>query len=174
MNSIPAEVQALLDKQAIYEAIVRYCRGLDRCDADLAKSAWHADAIYEHGGHYNGNAHEFCDYAMPFLKPFGPMSHMTCQVHVELKGDLAHVESYGLAYQRLVKDGQPFDCVVGARLLDKFAKRNGEWKIAHRRAILDWNNDIPNVESWGKGLYGHFDPVAYGGRKDKTDPSYIW
>lgn len=174
MTDVSPEVQALLDKQAIYEAIVRYCRGLDRLDAELAKSAWHADAIYEHGGHYNGNAHQFVDEAVAFLRPFGPMSHMICQVLIDLQGDKAHGETYGLAYQRLEKDGQPFDCVMGVRLLDHFEKRNGEWKMVHRRAILDWNNDIPSVESWGKGLYGHWDTTGFGGRKDRTDPSYIW
>jgi hypothetical protein len=174
MSQIDSEIQALLDKQAIYETIIRYCRGLDRFDVELMRSAWHPDAIYEHGGHYNGNAYEFCDMAIAFLKPFGPMAHMICQVHIELKDDRAHAESYGLAYQRLEKDGLSFDCVIGARLLDHFEKRNGEWKIAHRRAILDWNNDIPNVETWGKGLYGQWDTTEYGGRKDKTDPSYFW
>jgi len=174
MAHLPAEVQALLDKQVIYEAIVRYCRGLDRLDAALAKSAWHPDAIYEHGGHYHGNAHQFVDEAIAFLRPLGPMSHLTCQVHVELHGDKAHAETYGLAYQRLEKDGEAFDCCMGVRLLDHFEKRDGQWKIAHRRAILDWNNDIPNVESWGKGLYGTWDTSNYRGRKDRSDPSYIW
>lgn len=39
MRQIDSEIQALLDKQAIYETIIRYCRGLDRFDVELMRSA---------------------------------------------------------------------------------------------------------------------------------------
>jgi SnoaL-like domain len=35
------EVRELLDKQAIHEALMHYCRGIDRCDEDLIRSAYH-------------------------------------------------------------------------------------------------------------------------------------
>jgi hypothetical protein len=42
-------VQALLDKQSIYEVLVTYCRGVDRCDEDLIRSAFHDDSYDDHG-----------------------------------------------------------------------------------------------------------------------------
>ena len=44
------EVQALVDKQAILEVLTRYCRALDRGDAALIASAYHPDAVDDHGG----------------------------------------------------------------------------------------------------------------------------
>jgi hypothetical protein len=36
-----AVLQSLADKQAIYEVLLRYCRGIDRIDMDLVRSAFH-------------------------------------------------------------------------------------------------------------------------------------
>ena len=49
------DVQELLDKQQIHEALMRYARGVDRGDAALICSAYHPDAVDEHGvGDYTG------------------------------------------------------------------------------------------------------------------------
>jgi len=47
------EVQALLDKQAIYEVICRFARGADRVDRELILSCFHRDALYHYAG-YDG------------------------------------------------------------------------------------------------------------------------
>ena len=39
----------LLDREAIREAMGRYCRGIDRLDVDLIRSAYHEDAFDDHG-----------------------------------------------------------------------------------------------------------------------------
>ena len=36
-----AKLQELLDKQSIYEVLVRYCRGADRCDEAIIRSVYH-------------------------------------------------------------------------------------------------------------------------------------
>ncbi|WP_221890845.1 nuclear transport factor 2 family protein [Microbispora sp. KK1-11] len=33
------------DQQEIHEVVLRYCRGVDRLDMDLVRSAYHPDAI---------------------------------------------------------------------------------------------------------------------------------
>ena len=40
-----SQLQELLDKQALYEVVARYCRGVDRADEELVRSAYHPDAI---------------------------------------------------------------------------------------------------------------------------------
>src|SRR3546814_11593208 len=42
-------VRELYDKQKIREVVTRYCRGVDRMDRDLFLSAYHPDAIDDHG-----------------------------------------------------------------------------------------------------------------------------
>jgi hypothetical protein len=43
-------LEALLDKQAIYDVLLRYCRRIDRVDVDLVRSGYHAGAIDHHTG----------------------------------------------------------------------------------------------------------------------------
>ena len=52
------ELQAFIDKQAIQDVLVRYCRGVDRCDLEMLRSAYWEDATDDHGS-LSGNAWEF-------------------------------------------------------------------------------------------------------------------
>ena len=58
--SQPPDVQALLDKQAIYEVVCRYCRGIDRLDLDLVRSCYDVDAREHHPG-YDGDVDGFVE-----------------------------------------------------------------------------------------------------------------
>jgi hypothetical protein len=42
-------LQQLIDKLEIHEVLTRYCRGIDRCDAELLESVYHPDATDNHG-----------------------------------------------------------------------------------------------------------------------------
>jgi hypothetical protein len=50
-------LQELLDNQAIREVVMRYRRGVDRCDPDLVASAYFSDAEDDHPGgqHFTGD-----------------------------------------------------------------------------------------------------------------------
>ena len=43
------EVRALADKEAIREALYRYCRSVDRLDAPLGHSVFHEDSYADYG-----------------------------------------------------------------------------------------------------------------------------
>ena len=51
MDLDPQEIRRLLDKEAIREVLLRYARGIDRHDDDLMASAYHPDAIDDHGAY---------------------------------------------------------------------------------------------------------------------------
>jgi SnoaL-like domain len=55
-----AAIRELLDRQAILDCIHRYTRGMDRHDKEMALSAYHPDAIDDHGL-YCGVAKDFID-----------------------------------------------------------------------------------------------------------------
>ena len=44
----------LLDKQAIWEVMLRYCRSIDHRDHDLVRSTYHPDAYDDHGSFVGG------------------------------------------------------------------------------------------------------------------------
>jgi ketosteroid isomerase-like protein len=176
MPPTDAQIQALLDKEDCRELVRNYARGLDRCDAEMMKRSFHPDALFEQVGHFNGNAHEFCDFAANLLKTLGPQQHMAGQHIVELHGDTAYGECYGLSFHRLnTPQGESVDSLLGARLLDRYERRDDVWKIAHRRTIVEWNLDVPTNETMGAGGLGETElKDEHRGRKDREDPIYQW
>ncbi len=141
------------------------------------KSVFHPDAHFEHVDHWNGPADGFCDMACTLLRTLGPQQHLIGQHIVEVVSPtLAFGQAYGFALHRAVTPAaRQIDNLLGARLLDRYEKRDGVWKIAHRKTVVDWNLDIDTCETWGQGAFGppHM-PEQFRGRKDRDDPSYTW
>jgi hypothetical protein len=161
------EVQALLDKQAITEVLVRYCRGADRGDADLMAAAYHPDATEDHGGTFSGAADDYMKMIREVLPKAGVMTHVITNISIDLTGpDRALSECYFLTFSRRTTKGETFDSLTLARAVDRFEKRNGEWKIAERRLAWEWNHEMPFAETWGRGLIAP-DPskLVRGGKK---------
>jgi len=169
----PNTTEDLLAKQDILDVLARYARGVDRADGDLLKSCYHSDAIEEHGSSYSGPAHAYVDGAMERMKALKhPMAHYLCQSHVEREGDVAFVETYVITFARFEKDGEPWDTLTGGRLFDKFERRDGVWKIAHRKMTLDWNRDAPMQEGWCLGMFDPNHPDMHIGQRGTGDLTY--
>jgi ketosteroid isomerase-like protein len=173
MQETNPRLENLMSKMEIQETLMRYGRGVDRADEALLKSCYHPDAIEEHGSTYAGPAHEYIEGAVVRIRQMGTMAHYLCNIHIELEGDLAWVESYVLTFARFKRDGESFDTLTGGRICDKFERRAGEWKIAHRKMTFDWNRDMPSQEGWCLGLFNPEDPKMVMGRKDQEDLSYL-
>ncbi len=73
---------------------------------------------------------------------------------------------------RALPSGEKWDTLTGGRIVDRFEKRDGEWRIAHRKITLDWNRDMPMAETWCLGLFKPEDPRMHIGEKGKGDLSY--
>lgn len=137
------KVQEMLDKQEIHEVLMRYCRGIDRCDEELVRSAYHPDAMDEHG-EFNGKVEDFIAWVIPALRENCRMTmHSICNELVEVRGDKAYCESYVVAYHRMERNGAEVDFTLGGRYVDRFERRHGTWKIAHRKLMLDWDRVDP-------------------------------
>jgi hypothetical protein len=179
-NPSDPRLASFLDKAEIHEVLMRYGRGVDRADAEWLKSCYHPDAIEEHGSAYVGPAFEYIENAVLRIPKMGVMAHYICNVQIDLganlSGDLepglAYAESYVLTFARLSRDGKDWDTFTGGRIVDRFERRDGAWKIAHRKMTFDWNHDMPSNEGWCLGLFNPDDPKMNFGRKDRTDLSY--
>jgi hypothetical protein len=131
------KIEQLLARLEIEALLVRYCRGVDRCDVELMKSCFHPGAIDDHG-FFSGPADIFAEQAAQNLpKRFSSTKHFLTNVHLELAGDHARSESYVLALFRMDEAGLKSDMTISARYLDVIERRNGEWKIAHRTLVND-------------------------------------
>ncbi len=59
------ELQRLVDKQEIYEVLMRYCRAVDRLDKALLATVYSEDAWDSHGL-FEGKATDFIEWVMKF------------------------------------------------------------------------------------------------------------
>ena len=84
---------------------------------------------------------------------------------IEVAGDVAYCESYAMASHRSEREGVEYDLVVGVRYVDRFERREGVWKIAHRKAVQDWNRIDPVAES--------IPIVLNAGLRTRQDPVYL-
>lgn len=160
-----SELRTLRDKAEIFELVNRYTRGVDRHDVETMASVFHPDAIDNHGD-FLGNVDEFIEWVNTGHSA-ATESHMhNITSHTsEIEGDVAHAESYVIVVLR-PEDGQPVR-IGGGRYLDRLERRNGEWRIALRRVIMDWRT-YADGSAWLKGRRGY--PT---GTWDKNDLSYM-
>ena len=164
-----AEWTAMQDREAIRESMYRYCRGIDRLDEAALRGAYWPDATDDHGA-YKGSAAGFIDMALEKLKHGGRMVHQVHNVLIEQFGSVAAVESYFTAWQE-EKDatGAPLETVLCGRYVDRFEKRNGEWRVAARTVVYDWMRQTPMKQSLAPEVFGLRQPT--GGRQP-NDPLY--
>lgn len=167
MTGLDKRVQRLLDEQAIKDVHVRYCRGVDRMDFELIRSCYHPDAIDDHG-EFVGGVDAFIEYARANLPTFVSTSHCICNQLVEVHDDIAYAEHYGIAYHRLPagEDGIEKDWIATIRYIDRMERRAGEWRIAHRRNVVDSDRVDPVTETMVPREH-------MGARRDRSDPSYL-
>ena len=168
-------IETVIARQDIHDVMMRYARGIDRGDEAVLTSCYWDDAVEVHGPAYNGPAIPYAKGAAARMRASGAtMQHIVANVHIDFAdADTAWVESYVLTFARFDKDGESWDTFTGARAHDKFVRRDGEWRILHRRIVFDWNRDAPTNQTWCMGLFdtGHADMVM--GRKSPDDLTYV-
>jgi ketosteroid isomerase-like protein len=155
------------DKLECAELVYRLARAIDRCDAELLNNVFHPDATDDHGI-FKGTAREFIAWVIPLLKTMKQTQHVIGQCLIEVNGDTAAGESYFVAHHtESGPEGDRFRIAAG-RYLDRFERRGGVWKIAHRHAVYDWNSFTASSDSFNRTDPG---PMAFGTRGE-GDPSY--
>ena len=169
------ETQRLLeaaDKQEIRDVLMRYGRGVDRLDEDLLRSCYHDDSFDDHG-HWKGNGQDFAAFIVESLRERSHhTTHAVANVLIEidpLDPHKARSEAYSLAYlRRNDEDGTEWLDFFSGRYIDKFERRNGEWKIAHRVVVHDWSISNP----LGATAFPLPMDSFIQGKRDKTDLVY--
>lgn len=160
------EIDRLKSLEAIRACIYRVCRGIDRVDEQQMRSAFHPDAQIHYGRIYEGDVDGWIKSALRHQATQSQRQHMVGNVHIVLDGDEAVAESYELDRHKTPMNGVFRDLVLGARTLDRFHRRDGEWRIIERTKVMDWGRTIAGDE----GVYEN-SPLEKGG-DDRTDPSY--
>lgn len=160
-----AIAREMKDRQEIYDCLMRYCRGIDRLDRELLLSAYHPDAIDDHGSTYIGDVQGFADAAIALHSTYQEFTqHHITNHRCELDGDVAHCESYYLF--RCINQASPWYNFSSGRYIDRMEKRDGRWGIAERICVVEARDEI-----WGPD--GNAGNDAYvPATRDRSDPSY--
>lgn len=143
-------IDDVIARQEITDLVGRYMRGLDRLDRELLRSTFHDDANTDYG-FFTGGPDAFVDMAYGALKDHLANHHMLGQVNIDLEGDIAFGEVYFQAFHRIVQDGEERDLLIAGRYVDRYEKRDGEWKIAFRSEVNDWARNDPATDDYFTG-----------------------
>lgn len=166
---LETKLRELVDRDAIHQVMIRYGRGLDRLDNDLARSCYWPEAIEDHG-HYVGDVSGFIAYADNSSLMFESTQHAILNHFCDLQGDDAFCETY---YQFTGNaPGDAPNLVSTGRYVDHFQKRNGEWRILNRVTIIETQMGVPKHPSLAQmpSPYSPEEPCQ--ASRDRSDVSY--
>ena len=176
-------VERIADRMAIQDVMYKWCRAIDRLDFDGMRAVFHPDAIDSHGP-YVGGVEGLIEWVRERHKPIPFSSHQISNILIEFATpDLALVETYARTLQRYPADakaslaqlsggqagkpGMGMDLLTASRYVDRFERRNREWRIARRSLIQDWKHllEVPEDAPQPK-------PEWIVGRRDRQDFIY--
>lgn len=166
MDVREAQMQNMIEEHEIRKVLYRYTRGVDRLDADLIRSVYHADSKDDHGA-YKGSGAEFGDFVVKALGEHTETTqHSLNQSLIDVDGMSANAETYFVAYHtRKEEDGEYLDR-FGGRYVDRLEKRLGQWKISNRVVVREWAT-TEKVE----GAYYKAEDFA-AGKRNRDDIAY--
>lgn len=157
------ELTEATDKLAIAEQLANYARAMDRIDHDLGYAVWHPDGTARYGTMFEGSGRDFIDWVCATHAQMIAHIHRVSNILIVVNGDHAASEAYVHATLRFEQDGVVRQATAIGRYLDRWSRREGRWAIDHREYV----QDIDEVADAGPPLVG-----AFGGRRDRNDPSY--
>jgi hypothetical protein len=173
-----AFVEQLRHKCEIHDALLRYCRGIDRFDLGLVRSAYHDDGFDDHGT-YKGDIPGLLEWVERRHVHVEQSMHAIHNCLIELNGDVAVAETYCVAYQRYDAEAletremylsgpealepRPIQVLVNVRYVDRFELRDA-WRIARRTVVMEAVRAEPvtiemPVTSWAMQQRTSADPL---------------
>ena len=129
-------LRAIEDRHAIIDCTHRFSRGVNRRDRELLKSAFHPDAIDDHG-FFVGGREDLVKWIDEVYQGVSATQHFVTNHRVEIEGDTAHGETYWFV-ANVGLDGIGV-ILRGGRYIDRFERRDGHWAIAARVCLIEWN-----------------------------------
>jgi len=165
-------LETLLAKDAINDALLRYCWGIDRGDLQLVLSAFHDDAVDNHSGIEESAVERFTRTVVDAGDMAMKTAHQLHNVQIQVDGAKAGVQSYFTARHQFPHEGKTFNWVIAGRYVDRFECHDGDWRIVHRTVVYDFEW----LDEAGTRPLGHpaepFLQQVVRGRRGRGDYSY--
>lgn len=143
-------IEKLIAKDAIRDLAARYMRGQDRLDRELQMGTFWPDSTTDYGI-FAGSGPDFVAFAQDLLTEHLANQHLIGQHLIEFdedNADIAYGEVYFYAFHRILEDGAPFDMTICGRYIDRYERREGEWRFAHRSEVNDWARKEPAADAF--------------------------
>jgi hypothetical protein len=163
-----ADIRELIDRQRIWECLLRYTRGMDRLDRDLVLSAYHPGGKEDHGA-LIAPAEQFVDIVLEHHRAGEIVTQHIMNNHgCEIDGDVAHAETYVTCYSVTLDNKASLSF---GRFADRLEKRDGRSGITDRVSLRTGASELSDY----RGADGHvLLPESLGeSRRDRRDPSYV-
>jgi len=155
-------LEELEARTAIEDCLKRFARAVDRQDWKAAREGYH-DGAWDDHGFFKGPPDAFLAHIEKLHAAQRHSMHFNTNVLIEFQTkEKAFVETYVLVLQR-------FDdrrATASARYLDRFEKRNNQWRVAHRTLVFGDIVPEPLQEPVS------FPPGFTEQKHDMTDPLY--
>ncbi len=167
-------VDDLLAREEIGDVVKDLARGTDRLDRELMASCYHRDGTDDHNV-FRGTGTAFAQWVVDTLGHFETTMHFVASPRIRRLpphdgNEVARVDTYCVAHHvsRPADDGTQTDMLLGLRYVDRFERREGEWKIAARVCAFDWTVTVPFDPARGFT----FETGWTLGARDRTDITY--
>lgn len=154
MPDAPLDVEVLLRRERLRDLSVRYAAAVDRRDRGGLLGVFTTDAsLIVHGdgedapptGRLRGHAE--IGQVVERIGRFARTSHLLGQSSYHLGDDTATGEVRCLASHLDDRAGTPATVVMHVRYLDRYRSEHaGEWRIAERRVLVDWQETHRHAE----------------------------
>ncbi|MDX1648846.1 MAG: nuclear transport factor 2 family protein [Myxococcota bacterium] len=134
MDATTDPVEALRDRLAIEEVLVRYCDAIDGRDFALLGRVFTPDAVldYTASGGPRGRLPEVRDWLERALAPFELIQHVIGNLRVELDGDRARSRCYFTNPMGVPGRGRGMNFLCGGIYRDVLVRTPEGWRIAER------------------------------------------
>ncbi|MEJ1962277.1 MAG: nuclear transport factor 2 family protein [Gammaproteobacteria bacterium] len=193
LAALAPQVAYLKDRRDIFDAMKRYTRGADRHDKDLVRGAFWPEATISIDKPMTVD--EYVDSEERLLATYAAHQHHITGQTIDIQGNTAHVESY-VIYFLVPRDSRgdtpgtatPGHALTSAkstvgsgRYIERWEKRNGEWKILVRNFVedlelrgdtVDYCGTRPCIGTWDRNDLSYMrplQPVTAEQRKERAE-----
>lgn len=168
LQTLQAQLDLLQAKQDLLELNARYCEGVDRGERDTLTALWWPEGTIDFGL-FDGPGAEFAELIGAPNPALEVNFHFASNQRFEIDGERANGRSYVIGKTCMVgEDGARTEQMVGGRYLDKYERRQGQWRFLKRLFVIDWISCGPSTANWETGIGA----AACRGRLDSDDISY--
>ena len=142
MGFAPRNAGELADLECLGRLVGTYSRAIDRRDFALLRSLYHDDAVEQHGEMFSGSPDDYVAFVKQALANYEMTAHYPVSSLFEFDGDSAEGETYKINYHRTCGPDAS-EVITASRSLDRYTRRDGEWRFARRSVVLDWARTQP-------------------------------